>query len=76
MKQATLELKELLCKRYAMSSPRVLNAGTSFDCSWGWQARDGIVAAISQDTGKKILYIKVCHVQHANSNSRNERRVL
>ena len=60
-----------------MSSPRVLNAGTSFDCSWnsrGWQARDGIVAAISQDTGKildivhKSLSCPACKFKQSKRN--------
>ena len=77
MKQATVELKEMLSKRYAMSSPRVLNAGTSFHYSWnsmGWQERDGIVAAISQDTGKiidivhKILSCPVCKFKQSKRN--------
>ena len=57
MQLATSEVKEILTKHHELSSPRIVNSGTSFDCSWnsrGWQARDGIVAAIAQETGKII----------------------
>ena len=45
---------------------KVVDAGVSFDCSWGSRglsARDGIVASVSEDTGKvlDITYkIKSC----------------
>ena len=35
----------------------VKSTGVSFDCSWnsrGWQAKEGVVAAIAQDTGKVV----------------------
>ena len=35
----------------------VADVATSFDCSWnsrGWQAKQGVVAAIAQDNGKVI----------------------
>ena len=35
----------------------VVDIGASFDCSWssrGWSARDGLVAAVSEDTGKVL----------------------
>ena len=35
----------------------VVDVGASFDCSWssrGWSARDGLVAAVSEDTGKVL----------------------
>lgn len=57
MSSAANEVKELKTKHSVVSSPRLHSCGTSFDCSWnsrGWQARDGIVAAITQDTGKII----------------------
>ena len=34
---------------------KVVNVDASFACSWssrGWSARDGLVAAVSEDTGK------------------------
>lgn len=33
----------------------IVDVGASFDCSWsngGWSARDGVVAAIAEDTGR------------------------
>ena len=35
----------------------VIDIGASFDCSWssrGWSARDGLVAVVSEDTGKVL----------------------
>jgi hypothetical protein len=36
----------------------VVDVGASFDCSWslwGWSARDGLVAGVSEDTGKSWM---------------------
>ena len=36
---------------------KVVDVGASFNCSWssrGWSARDGLVAAVSEDTGKVL----------------------
>lgn len=46
-----------------------ISLGVSFDCSWnsrGWQAKQGVVAAIAQDNGKiidvshKVSYCREC----------------
>jgi hypothetical protein len=64
MKDAALEVKQFLrdCGKISNCTDeelneKLVNVGTSFDCSWssrGWSARDGIVAAISEDTGKVV----------------------
>ena len=65
MKQAADELYDMNIR----SNESVADAGVSLDCSWnsrGWQAKGGVVAAISQDTGKiidivhKTLYCREC----------------
>jgi hypothetical protein len=36
---------------------KTVDVGASFDCAWssrGWSARDGVVAAISEDTGRVL----------------------
>lgn len=63
-KQAVTELKQLKrstgeveeCSNEELEE-KVVDVGASFDCSWssrGWSARDGLVAAISEDTGKVL----------------------
>ena len=63
-KDAVFELKQF--KRCVGEVPdctddelkcKMVDCAASFDCSWssrGWSARDGIVAAISEDTGKVL----------------------
>ena len=57
---ASNELRTLMkCKKEEVAS-----VATSFDCSWnsrGWQAKQGVVAAIAQENGKII------DVVHKNS---------
>ena len=36
---------------------KVVDVGASFECAWssrGWSARDGVVTAISEDTGRVL----------------------
>ena len=59
MKQAAEEVKNLT----SGSSNGTVDIGTSFDCSWnsrGWQAREGVVAAIAVETGKIIDIVHKC----------------
>ena len=69
MEDAVFELKKL--KRCIGEVPdctddqlksEIVDCAASFDASWnsrGWSARDGVVAAISDDTGKVLdAYIK------------------
>ena len=54
MNEAVTELQGVL---QTENSGDVICPGASFDCTWnnrGWQAREGIVAAIAQITGKII----------------------
>ncbi len=62
--QAVLQLKQLKrtvgdvadCTDQELVE-KVVDVGASFDCSWssrGWSARDGLVAAVSEDTGKVL----------------------
>ena len=64
MKDAALEVKQFMrdcgkipeCPNEELDK-KLVDVGTSFDCSWssrGWSARDGVVAAISEDTGKVV----------------------
>ena len=63
-KEAVCELKQFLgnvgkvqqCTDEELKQ-KVVDAEVSFDCSWssrGWSARDGIVAKVSEDTGKVL----------------------
>ena len=67
--QAVLQLKQLKrtvgdvaeCTDQELVE-KVIDVGASFDCSWssrGWSARDGLVAAVSEDTGKvlDVIYL-------------------
>ena len=52
MKQAVEELKR---STQCEQSSSIQSVGVSFDCSWNsraWQAKEGIVAATAQGTGK------------------------
>ena len=43
---------------------KVVDVAASFDCSWssrGWSARNGVVAVISEDTGKVLDAVYITH---------------
>ena len=67
MKHAGSEVRKIL--NTTDDQEKIINSGTSFDCSWnsrGWQAKEGVVAAISQENGKivdivqKTSYCREC----------------
>ena len=81
MKQAADELYNM----NKGTTESVANAGVSLDCSWNsraWQAKEGVVAAISQDTGKiidivhKIKLFTVVNVPINNFNVMNTKFLL
>ena len=62
----------LLAASELSKSNEIASTATSFDCSWnsrGWQTKQGVVAAISQDTGKildvvhKVSFCRDCKLQ-------------
>ena len=70
-KDAVLELKKIKrqvgevknCTDKKLED-KIVDAGSSFDCSWSskvWSARDSVIAAVSEDTGR------VPHVVHLTS---------
>lgn len=72
MKLAAEEVHTIAAGDGAFVQDGVVSAGTSFDCSWnsrGWQAKQGVVAAIAQINGKiidvvqKISYCRECKVK-------------
>ena len=74
MKESVDELKQLALH----NSSDIMRVGVSFDASWnsqGWQAKEGIVAAINQDYGKIIDVIhktSSCSECKTKQNKRDE----
>ena len=55
-------MRKLTCEYDQMRLELVVEAGVSIDGSWssrGWSARDGVVAAVSVDSGKvlNVIYL-------------------
>ena len=56
VKEQKFTLGEVVCSREELHE-KVIDAGVTIDASWstrGWSASDGVVAAISVDTGKVV----------------------
>ena len=59
MKHAGSEVQKIL--NTTDDQEKIINSGTSFDCSWnshGLQAKEGVVAAISQENVKIVDIVK------------------
>ena len=78
MKHAGSEVREIL--NTTDEQEKIINSGTSFDCSWnsrGWQAIEGVVAAISQKNGKivnivqKTSYCRECKYKQISRDKNN-----
>ena len=57
--QLCYKVKQKISETHHIFSPRIMDSGISFDCSWkcrGWQANEGVNAAIVEKTGK-VMYI-------------------
>lgn len=72
MKQAAEEVHRLTFINTGKTPTDVVSTGVSFDSSWnsrGWQTKQGVVAAIAQNTGKiidivhKVSYCRDCKVK-------------
>lgn len=81
MKLAAEEVHEIVSAKGGFIPIGVVSAGTSFDCSWnsrGWQAKQGVVAAIAQDNGKivdivqKVSYCRECKLKESE---RDEKKI-
>ena len=57
--QVCYKVKQKISETHHIFSPRIMDSGISFDCSWksrGWQANEGVNAAIVAKPGK-VMYI-------------------
>ena len=76
MTQACYEIKQKILETHHLFSPRIMDTGISFDYSWnsrGWQAKDGVVPAIAEKTGKIIDILHKSSTCPSCTKKQNER---
>ena len=60
MSQAAKDVHKVISARKVTNTGDAVSACMSFDCSWnsrGWQAKQEVVVAISQDNGKIVFVV-------------------
>ena len=76
MTQACCEVKQKVSETHHLFSPRIMDTGISFDCSWnsrGWQATEGVAPAIAEKTGKIINIVHKSSTCPSCTKKQNER---